>query len=188
MRHLQVSGSHDPPICSEWPQLQYVLRKVKKLQDIAPGRVSLPVTAGIMCKLQEAWPNVAPEDQFNAFMLWAACCLGYFSFLGTGEFTSNSREPPAIPIPDVATDSHTSPSMVRTHLQRAKTDPLRKGIFKYLGRTQLLLCPVVAVLNYLVDQLLGQGPLFIHGNCTLLTRKCFVTGVKAALTCVLNPH
>ena len=160
------------PICSSWGQA---------VARYSTWESSPALTAGIMHKLQEAWANVPPDDRINASMLWAACCLGYFGFMRAGEFTSDSREPPAIRASDVAIDSHTSPSVVRIHLRRAKTDPFGKGVFIYLVRTQLPLCPVVAVLNYLVVRPPGEGPLFIHRDGTPLTRGSFVKGVRAAL-------
>ena len=118
-------------------------------------------------------------------MLWTACCLGYFGFLRVGEFPSNLTDPPAIRVSGVAVDSHTSPSMVRIHLQRAKTDVFGKGVFIYLGRTRLSLCPVAALLNcYMVVQPPGKGPLLIHRDGTPLSRECFIKGVRAALTCM----
>ena len=96
-----------------------------------------------------------------------------------GEFTSDSKNPPATCVSDVAVCSHTSPSMVRVHLRRAKIDPYGKVVAIYLGRTHSALCPVAAVLNYLAIRPPGEGPLFVRKDSTPLTRESFVKGVRA---------
>ena len=184
-----MAAGLDPAIRSAWPRLQYVLRGIKRAQDSAPSRVRLPVTASIMLHLKQAW-NVAPtSNRYKATLLWAACCLGYFGFMRAGEFTVGKlKEPAIIRVADVAVDSHSSPSMVRVHLRRSKTDPFGKGIHIYLGKTDLPLCPVVAILGYLAIRPPGEGPLFILEDGSPLTKEHFVKEVKAALSAVQISH
>lgn len=103
--------------------------------------------------------------------MWAACCLGYFGFMGSGELTSLPGTPPAILASDVAVDSHAGPSMLKVLLRRANTDPFGHGVHFYLGRTGSLLCPVSAVLNYLAGRPPGKGALFILEDGALLSRE-----------------
>ena len=162
VRHLQVVAGLPPMLRNQWPRLQYLLRGVKRSQDSAPNRVRLPITAPIMQQLQAAWARAPPAQQFEATMLWAAACMGYFGFMRAGEFTtSSSNDPPAILASDVAVDSHTNPSMLRILLQRDKTDPFGKGVVICVGRTNAAMCPVAALLGYLAVRPAGEGPLFI---------------------------
>ena len=118
-----------PMLRNHWPRLQCLLRGLKRSQDLAPNRVRLLIAASIMQHLQVAWAWAPLAQQFEATMLLAATCLGYFGFLRAGEFTtSSSIDPPAIHASDVAVDSHTNPSMLRILLRQAKMDPFRKGV------------------------------------------------------------
>ena len=124
-------------------------------------------------------------------MLWAACCLGYFRFMRAGEFIHvavNCRAPAPILVLDIAVDSHSSSSMVRVFLRRAKADPFGKGISIYLGRTNSPFCPVAAVLHYLVSATQARAPSLFIKVAPPLTRDQFVKGVKAALSAAGIAH
>ena len=79
-------------------------------------------------------------------MLWAACCLCFFGFLRSGEVTVPSLKEydseGHLSVGDVALDSQRDPSVVRVHIKQSKTDPFRRGVFIYLGKTENDLCPV----------------------------------------------
>ena len=189
LRHLEVSAGLNPLLRAALPHLQYVLRGIKQAQDSASQRVRLPITAAIMRQLQKVWDNAPAVDQYQATMLWAACCLGFFGFMRAGELSASfPGEPASIRASDVAVDSHSNPSMVRVFLRRAKTDPFGKGVSIYLGKTDSSLCPVSAVLNFLAIRRPGEGPLFTHQNGAPLTRDQFVRGVKAALSAAQIAH
>jgi len=57
---------------------------------------------------------------------------------------------------DLALDNQREPQTLRAH----KTDPFRQGIFLFVGRTGKDLCPVSAILAYLVVRGNSNGPLF----------------------------
>ena len=66
---------------------------------------------------------------------------------------------------DVAVDDCARPRVVSLRIKQSKTDPFRQGttIFLgtiFLGTTDSPLCPVVALLAYLVMRGPGEGPLF----------------------------
>ena len=58
---------------------------------------------------------------------------------------------------DVTVDRLKEPTMVRARLKNSKTGPFRKIA---VGKTGDAICPVCAVLNYLLARGAGQGPLF----------------------------
>ena len=106
----------------------------------------------------------------------------FFGFLRAGEATSRPGEEAAIQIGDVAVDSHSSPSMVCIHLRKSKTDPFGKGVDLFFGKTGAEVCPVAAILTYLVMRpKIKAGPLLVHADGTPLTREQFVKGVREAL-------
>ena len=51
---------------------------------------------------------------------------------------------------DVSVDRAGRPEIIHLTLKASKTDPFRKGVTIFVGRTGKQLCPVVAVLAYLV--------------------------------------
>ena len=65
---------------------------------------------------------------------------------------------------------------------QAGTDPFRQGISIYLGRTNYRICPVAAVLSYLVKRGPTLGPLFTLDDGRYLTCDRFVRAVREALT------
>ena len=166
-----------------------MLRRIKRSQDSSPHRVGLPIMAFMMKYLQLAWTQAPPNQQFEATMIWAAACLGYFGFMGAGESTSaDPNDLPAILVSDVVVDSHTNPSMLRILLCQAKIDPYGKGVVICVGRTNSTLCPVAALLGCLTVCPAGEGPLFIFIDGPPLKRDRFVREVRAALASVHIDH
>ena len=109
--------------------------------------------------------------------------------MSAGEFTLvDMKEPATICMPDVAVDSHTSPCMVRVLLQRSKTDHAGKWVDIFLGKTDLSLCLVAAILHYLVIRPSGKDPLFVSESGSPLTSECFVREVKATLSAAQISH
>ena len=93
------------------------------------------------------------EDQCDRKMLWAACCICFFAFLRVGEMSvlSDNEYDTAVllSVSDIAVDNPRELSMVWIHIKhkQLKTDPFRKGINLFVGRTSTDLCPVAALLG-----------------------------------------
>ena len=85
-------------------------------------------------------------------------------------------------IDDIAIDNPSSPSFVRVRITQSKTDPFRRGVNLFLGRTRTDLCPVAEILSYIVVRGVGLGPMFRFADGCPLTRSRFVAQVRAALT------
>ena len=83
---------------------------------------------------------------------------------------------------DVAVDNLQSPSMLRVRLKTSKTDPFRRGVDVFVDRTDNDLCPVSAVLAYMVKRGKGPGPFFAFRDGSPLTRPRLVSEVKRALS------
>ena len=71
--------------------------------------------------------------------------------------------------------------MVTLCIKESKTNRLRKGVKVMLGRTGQEICPVKALLRYLVQRKGSKGPFFRLGERKPLTRRAFVREVKIAL-------
>ena len=96
-------------------------------------------------------------------MMWAACCLGFFAFLRCGEFTTNAEfdTQQHLSDRDIAVDNYDNPSLLSIHLKQSKTDQDRVGITLYVGQTTQAICPVAAMLRYLVAR---KWPTFHSGE------------------------
>ena len=98
--------------------------------------------------------------------LWAAVSLCICSFLRSGEITvsldSAFDETRHLAFEDIAVDQLTNPTSLRVRLKVSKTDPFRTGVYIFVGRTGCTLCPVMAMMDYLVTTGAGPGPLFIY--------------------------
>ena len=144
LRHLQIEVGAFPPPRGEWPQLQYVMRGIKRLQNTHHKKIRLPITSALMGKMQPTiFSARIPWPTYDKTMIWAACCMGFFGFMRSGEFTSSSKNQASpISVGDIAVDSHCNPSMIQVFLAKAKTDPFGKGVHIYLGKTDMPVCRV----------------------------------------------
>ena len=184
LRFFQVANGLADPCLLSLPRLQYVLRGIRRNPALGIQRRRLPITPEIMSLLLAAWSNVSPCDAYNASMLWAACCMGFFGFLRSGEFTCPARPaftPDMLSPRDITVDSHTRPSVVSVHLRRSKADPFGLGVTLHLGRTHQPVCPVTAILSYIVMRGQTAGPLFLFQDGSTLSKDKLLTHIRQAL-------
>ena len=137
-----------------------------------------------LTQVKSTWDRKAADPDY--VMLWAACCLCFYGFLRAGEMTvqSDSSFDPSVNLvmDDIAIDNPANPTLVRVSIKASKTDPFRKGVSIFLGRTYNDICPIAALLAYLAAQgQQGAGPLFHFKDGHYLTRQCFVEHVRTAL-------
>ena len=77
---------------------------------------------------------------------------------------------------------------LKIRLKASKTDPFRQGVDIVVERTHNELCPVAALLAYLVIRGAKPGFLFQFQDGRLLTKSRFVEAVRQALARIgLNP-
>ena len=119
-------------------------------------------------------------------MLWAVVCMCYFGCTRAGEITAPERgsfDPRAhLTFKDVMVDNADKPRMITVTIKVSKMDQFREGVDIHLGWTGQKLCPVAAVLAYLVRRKEGPGPLFRFEDGRPLTRTRLVQEVRAATT------
>lgn len=168
VRALHVEMGFPDPL-QNCLRLERVLRGIKRSQGSRKSE-RLPVTNDIM-RIIFNHLNMSLADHV---MFWAACCLAYFGFLRSSEFTVPSLHSfsPAIhlTVQDISADSTTSPSCIRVNVKASKTDPFRKGCNIIVGKGEPPLCAVEAVLSYLSIRGASPGPLFLFQSGLPLTR------------------
>ena len=140
----------------------------------------LPITPGILLWIKEGWEK-GPLLQ-DKTMLWAAMLLCFFGFFRSGEIcpppsgSFNDRD--HLTFADVLVDNPTNPQQLHILLKRSKTG---KGAIVGIGRTGGQLCPVAAVLSWMVWRGNAPGPLFHFQNGAPLTQQIFVVKLQKAL-------
>ena len=170
LRYLQIVAGGRDPHPGEFPRLQYAVRAVRRLNPSWSRPLRLPITPAILRSLHRAWSS-PPVSYWNR-LLWAACCLGFFAFLQSGEFTCPSVAayvPSMLSWGDIQVDSHDHPSYLRIVLRQSKTDLFGAGVSLFVGATGDTLCPVAAVLSYLSVRPSRPGPLFTYQDGRPLT-------------------
>ena len=109
--------------------------------------------------------------------MWAACCLAFFRFPRSSEFTVPSQgaydKEVHLSPSDLAVDNKAHPHLLRDTIKQLETDPFRQGITLFLGRTESSFCPVTVILPFLAIRGNQPGPLFILSDGRILTRQLF---------------
>ena len=116
---------------------------------------------------------------------WAACCIGFFAFLRSGEFTCSSwsfYDSSTVSLCDVSIDSHSNPTMVHLTIKQSKTDVFGVGVTIHLGKTGSILRPVSSLLAYLAICPATPGPLFLLRSGVPLSKEILVRAVRSALS------
>ena len=160
IRQLQISHGLGDPHVDQMPCLRQVLKGIK----IEAGRKGkapcsrLPITPAILRKLKAVWMHTEPS--FKAVMLWAASAVTFFTFCRSGETTVSSTYDPSIhlSLSDLVADRAADPTLISLNIKQSKTDQGRIGIKVIVGRTGGDICPVSALLRYLLEEVQNQGP------------------------------
>ena len=182
VRHAQIALGLGDPDMSKMPQLEYVVKGLKRNTSTIK-RTRLPITPDILRRLKGIWQSW--QNQRDASMLWAAVTMCFCGFLRSGEVVvpSQTTYDPAshLSFGDVRVNDITNPQFIEIRIKASKTDPFRKGVSVYLGRTNNELCPVAASLDYMVRRGSTAGPFFKFSDDSYLTRDRFVKEVRSAL-------
>ena len=183
MRHLQVQEGWGDPKFKGMPKLELVLRGGEEdtrneEQDRAP-------TTYYPRFFVEAKRCVAEGAQGRRWYHAMGSCRPMFLWLPAfsrdhcpdSEFDVSTH----LTFRDVAVDKLQAPSMLKVHIKASKTDPFRVGVHVVVGKVEGPLCPVSAVLDYLLTRGGGEGPLFRFLDGKPLTRSRLVDCVRQAL-------
>ena len=181
IRHMHISHGYGDPL-KGCLQLELVLKGLKRQRPRSQDS-RLPITPLVLLKIKSILDG--DPHNYDNILLWAACCLGFFAFLRSAEFTVPSLQKfdPACPSPqDIAVDNVQQPTLMKIRIKGSKTDQTRIGVDLYVGKTDNAICPVAAVLAYLALRGQTEGPLFILEDGRPLTRELLVQKLRATLS------
>ena len=183
VRFCQLRAGFPDPRADRMPRLRQVQNGIK-LVDARGGRTlreRRPFTHEILKELGKHWPRLSFDD----IMVWAVCMIAFFGFFRAGELTVPSvcTFDPAVhlSVKDVSFDARLNPTRCCIHLKSSKTDQCRKGVDVFVGATGNELCPVRALVAYLLRRGGGEGFLFRYENGVPLTKDKFVSRTRTAL-------
>ena len=186
IRYMQVTlGLPEPRAFSSLPRLKLVQRGIERQYSQCPHlqRVRLPITPSVLRKIREQWSMRATNP--DVVMLWAASTLCFFGFFRAGEITVPTHDAydsrRHLSWGDIAIDNVADPQVLQIHLRVSKTDQLGRGVDVYVGKTGCTLCPVAAVLAYMVLRGADQGQFFKFKDGQPLTKTKFIKHVRSAL-------
>ena len=189
VRQLHIREGKPPPPTADMARLNQVLRGVKIAQasdsQVAKAKQRLPITPEILRQIKGRWKQEPPSQ--DKIMLWAAFLTCFFGFFRSGEICSEATvgrglsEAPDLSVDSLEVDNFRDPRVVKLHLRRSKTDPFREGTTINIPRTGDDLCPVAALLSWLVYRGQAPGPLFVMQSGTPLTRSRLVTELRGVL-------
>ena len=176
-----------PVLISDMLRLQYVLRGVRRFQGDKFSRAPRPpVTWGLLQRIC-AFISCS-ESPFDRDMLIAAVLLAFFGLLRVSEYTSPSPRQfdPSVclSVNDVSICWPRRVALIV--IKQSKTDPFRSGATVRVGVIQHRLCPVVALVRYLVRRGSRPGPLFLFQDGQFLTRASILRLLQRSLPNV--PH
>ena len=145
----QISRGLPDPKISEMPQLEYVIKGIKRASPTS-SRCRLPITPTILINLKQVLQR--SKNQYNASLLWAATCLCFFGFLRSGEVVTPTEtefdQSYHLGVSDVKVDSHINPTHMEVRIEASKTDPFHQGFTVQLGATQRTLCLTETILGF----------------------------------------
>ncbi len=182
VRHLHISEGYEDPLRGSM-QLDLLMKGARRTKPTRKDH-RLPITPLILSRIYEVL-NQHPNSYENK-LLWAACCLGFFAFLRSGEFTlkQGERFDPSwhLSVNDVATDNLSKPTRLQIHIKGSRTDQWRQGAYLVVGHTNSHICPVKAVLAYIAVRGFKEGPLFTDRKGSPFTQQALISSLRTTLT------
>ena len=143
VRALHIEQGYTDPM-SDCLLLQRVLKGIKRCQGASPD-TRLPITPAILRSIF----RLLDMSEYDDVLFWAACCLAYFGFLRSSEFTvpnADAFSPDLhLSVNDISVDRRVDPSQIHVNIKVSKTDPFRHGCIIALGQGRSPLCPVEPV-------------------------------------------
>ena len=184
---MQITlGLPEPRAFSSLPRLKLVQAGVQRThaeRKSQPPRIRLPITPTVLQKMHQEWNATASDP--DTIMLWAASLMCFYGFFRSGEITVPTATAfdaqRHLSWGDVTVDNNHDPKVVRVVLKYSKTDQLRKGAEIFIGKTDNIVCPIAAVVAYMVVRGNQPGPFFKFKDGQPLTKASFVRHVRLAL-------
>ena len=112
-------------------------------------------------------------------MLWAACCLGFFSFLQAREITVNFSLV-SMTVHDLQSDSLVNPTCFKAHIKSSKTNLFCMGCEAVIYMWGVV-CPIHNLGDFLALRGSSAGPLFTFSDGSPLTQQQLSSTVQSIL-------
>ena len=162
------------------PQLELVLRGVKRLNGLHARPQRLPITGPVMRQIKQALASL-PLSHFDQHLFWAAFTRAYFGFLRVGELVPDSGSQASVSLSH--SDVQIRTTEVTLRIQSSKTDPFRRGVSVRLAATGTSLCPVRAVSDYQAYRPASspKSAFLLQASRIPLTRSQFVDTLRKCL-------
>ena len=179
LHNLNITTEHHQAFVIQLtPRVKLVLHGIKRTQACQSlPRVRLPITIHLMHRMRAVL--FQEPHSYDNILLWAACCTAFFGFLRCSEFTIPSMQvydPSAhLSYKDLSIDSRNAPSVIQVHIKQSKTDPFCKGLDCAQEKQVTDICPLKAILPYMVIRGHKPGPFFLTVDNKPLTHRRFYT-------------
>ena len=192
VRNMQISlGFPDPREQSSLPILKRVQAGISRMRMLkgSPPRIRLPITAHILGRIKSSLDASSNPDKT---VLWAIATSAFFGFFRLGELLPDSvasfNAATGLAWGDVTVDSHSNPLMIQFHLKKSKCDQFGSGSNIVIGRTDTLICPVAAILQYIKVRGDQPGPFFLDASRATVTKPQFITQIRGILSALGFPQ
>ena len=164
---------HDPTAAFS---VQKILSAVNKLHGREDSR--LPITIFILSRLNNALSK-AVKSLYHRVLLQAMFTIAFFGLCRIGEITTQPDGEIALYLKQLQL-SPDSISLSITHFKHNKAH--RPILIKMFKQTDLSICPVSAMRNYLEMRKFESGPLFCFSDGKAISRNFFTKHLKNCLT------
>ncbi len=158
---------------NNWPDPtdNFVVTKLKEgcRRSGAREDARLPITPVILSRVINSLTSIC-RSTFEFLLFRAAFLMAFFGFLRVGEYAAASKHADCSRILALDDIKVVDSNSVQVRVRYSKTD--QRGIssvIKLDSSTNVSLCPVNALVQYLAVRSPQQGPLFIHFNKEPLT-------------------
>lgn len=129
--------------------LQRVVYGIQRCQD-TPSSTQLPITDDLMLVIWWSLDLSLPDHQ----MFWAACSLGYFSFLCASEFTVFATTPKVIPMSHIVANIESG----IYHLSKSSKAAIRASVVNILSKSKPEATPNITRQQFSSVRELQQDP------------------------------
>ena len=166
VRNMELSlGLPDPREQLLLPVLKRIQAGIKRLR-LNSGKTRLPITTHVLRQQKGVLGSTAhPEGT----LLWAVSCTEFLGFFRLGELltTDSTFNACSLGVGGHRRRQHSIPNNGADPPEKSKIDQFGSGADVILGTTGMDLCPVAAMLAYVVSQGSSPGPFFrlSNGNC-----------------------
>ena len=169
VRNLHIIYGLPDPL-QDLPRVPLVLKGLKRVQG-DNRRVKTPITSLVLFSMK-----LQLNFQLYDHVMFGLLVVLLFRFLRCSEFTVPAGGFQAVihlAPTDVLVDRKPIPDNLVINLKKSKTDQFKIGCSIVLARSDSPICPVSALLAYLLLRGPSQGPLFVSRDGSFLTRERF---------------